>query len=104
MDQREAPLYEADYLQLNQLLSSQSLMSVEHGRPAHNEMFASMVHRMIGNKIGTGGSSGHSYLKATTEEHKIFTKLSTFLILLSRLPDLPEEVKQNLDFHYSRKK
>ena len=67
---------------------------------------ALMVHRMIGNKIGTGGSSGHSYLKATTEEHKIFTdlfNLSTFLIPRSRLPELPEDVKKNLDFHYSRK-
>jgi tryptophan 2,3-dioxygenase len=29
--------------------------------------------------------------------------LSTFLIPRSRLPELPEEVKQNLDFHYSRR-
>jgi tryptophan 2,3-dioxygenase len=68
---------------------------------------ALMVQRMIGNKIGTGGSSGHSYLKATTEEHKIFVdlfNLSTFLIPRSKLPELPEEVKKNLDFHYSRKK
>ena len=34
-----------------------------------------MVHRMIGRKLGTGGSSGYSYLKATAERHKIFTDL-----------------------------
>jgi tryptophan 2,3-dioxygenase len=67
---------------------------------------ALMVHRMIGNKVGTGGSSGHSYLRATTEEHKVFTdlfNLSTFLIPRSRLPELPEGVKRTLDFNYTGK-
>src|SRR5690606_12847836 len=44
---------------------------------------ALMVHRMLGKKIGTGGSSGHQYLKDATEQHKIFTdlfNLTTFLI------------------------
>ena len=34
-----------------------------------------MVHRMIGRKLGTGGSSGFSYLKATAERHKVFQDL-----------------------------
>jgi tryptophan 2,3-dioxygenase len=84
-----------------------ALMDMDEQWTTWRYRHALMVHRMIGNKIGTGGSSGHSYLKATTEEHKIFTdlfNLSTFLIPRSRLPELPEEVKQNLDFHYSRRK
>ncbi len=67
---------------------------------------AQMVHRMIGNKIGTGGSTGYSYLKATTDKSKIFTdlfNLSTFLIPRSRLPELPPDVLRNLDFQYSGK-
>ena len=67
---------------------------------------ALMAHRMIGNKIGTGGSTGYNYLKATTDKYKIFGdlfNLSTFLIPRSRIPVLPDEVKKNLDFHYSRK-
>lgn len=67
---------------------------------------AQMVHRMIGNKIGTGGSTGYGYLKATTDKYKIFTdlfNLSTFLIPRSRLPELPREVRKSLDFQYSRK-
>jgi tryptophan 2,3-dioxygenase len=66
---------------------------------------AMMVHRMIGNKIGTGGSTGYNYLKATTEKYKVFTdlfNLSTFLIPRSRLPELPPEVRKSLDFRYSR--
>ena len=68
---------------------------------------ALMAHRMIGTKIGTGGSTGYNYLKATTDKYKIFTdlfNLSTFLIPRSRLPELPDEVKKSLDFQYSRKK
>lgn len=43
-----------------------------------------MVHRMIGNRQGTGGSSGYSYLKSTvSDEYRVFIdffNLSTFLI------------------------
>lgn len=62
-----------------------------------------MVHRMIGTKIGTGGSSGHQYLRATTEQHKVFVdlfNLSTFLIPRSALPQLPPDVERNLGFYY----
>lgn len=61
-----------------------------------------MVHRMIGTKIGTGGSSGYNYLKATIDTHKIFTdlfNLSTFLIPRSMLPELPVEIKKQLGFY-----
>ncbi|MCZ6776933.1 MAG: tryptophan 2,3-dioxygenase family protein [Ignavibacteria bacterium] len=64
---------------------------------------ALMVHRMIGNKIGTGGSTGYNYLKATVDKYKVFSdlfNLSTFLIPRSKLPDLPEEVRRNLGFYY----
>ena len=30
-----------------------------------------MVHRMLGVKIGTGGSSGYHYLRATAQRHKV---------------------------------
>ncbi|HNO11838.1 MAG TPA: tryptophan 2,3-dioxygenase family protein, partial [bacterium] len=67
---------------------------------------ALMVHRMIGTKIGTGGSSGHQYLKGTSDQHKIFSdffNLSTFLIPRSSLPKLPGDVERNLGFVYSQK-
>ena len=54
---------------------------------------ASMVQRMLGSKIGTGGSSGRDYLSATTENNRVFTdlfRLSTFLIPREDLPKLPE--------------
>lgn len=64
---------------------------------------AQMVMRMIGNKIGTGGSSGHAYLHKTAETHHIFKDLhgiSTLLIPRSELPELPESLKHQLDFNF----
>lgn len=67
---------------------------------------ALMVHRMIGAKVGTGGSSGHHYLMTTVEKHRIFTdlfELSTYLIPRVDLPHLPVELVHNLGFSYSEK-
>ena len=59
--------------------------------------------RMIGKKIGTGGSVGASYLKKALTKHRVFEDLSsltTFLIPRSDLPGLPEGILRNLSFHY----
>lgn len=61
-----------------------------------------MVQRMIGSKIGTGGSSGSDYLRQTTEANRFFrdlNKLSTFLLPRSALPKLPESLKAALGFN-----
>jgi len=66
---------------------------------------ALMVQRMIGSKIGTGGSSGYHYLRTTIDSHKIFGdlfNLSTFLIPHSALLALPAEFEKNLDFYYNQ--
>ena len=63
---------------------------------------AMMVQRMLGTKIGTGGSSGHHYLKKTTESNRIFLdffNMATFLLPKSSLPELPESVKRRLGFY-----
>lgn len=65
---------------------------------------ALMVQRMIGTKTGTGGSSGYEYLKGTLEPHKVFSDLltiSNYLIPRSKLPPLPEDLKQQLAFWFS---
>lgn len=65
---------------------------------------ALMAHRMLGRKVGTGGSSGAEYLKAATDKHRIFAdffNLATFLIPRSRLPKLPEQMEAKLGFYYS---
>ena len=63
-----------------------------------------MAHRMLGRKIGTGGSSGAKYLKDATEKHRVFGdffNLATFLIPRSRLPELPDDVREKLGFFYT---
>ena len=62
---------------------------------------AMMVQRMLGTKIGTGGSSGHDYLRRTTEQNRVFKDffaMSTYLLPKSALPELPAHVRQALSF------
>jgi tryptophan 2,3-dioxygenase len=95
---RDEPMFQLPFHFLTGLLNMDELWT--NWRYRH----ALMVHRMIGTKIGTGGSSGYSYLKATVEKHRIFADLfqiSTFLIPRSALPALPEEIKKKLNFYYS---
>lgn len=62
---------------------------------------AIMAHRMLGTKIGTGGSSGHEYLKKSTDNNRVFTdlfNLATYLLPKSHLPELPDELRAKLGF------
>ena len=65
-----------------------------------------MVEKTLGQKIGTGGSSGQEYLKNTVEKHKLFTdiaNISTLMISRSYLPELPKNVKNQLGFNFTEK-
>jgi tryptophan 2,3-dioxygenase len=60
-----------------------------------------MVQRMIGTRIGTGGSSGAGYLKAAMDKHYIFrelAQLNSFLIDRRKLPVLPKELTEQLGY------
>ena len=64
---------------------------------------AIMAHRMLGTKIGTGGSSGHEYLKKSTENNRVFSdlfNLATYLIPAKNLPELPEKISASLGFTF----
>lgn len=81
----------------------ENLVDIDENFAIWRYRHALMVLRMIGRKIGTGGSSGHDYLRETTERYKIFSdlfNLSTFLVPRSELPELPPELVHNLNFHY----
>lgn len=65
---------------------------------------AQMVLKQLGNKMGTGGSSGHKYLLKTAEKHHIFSdihNISTLMIATSQLPKLPDNVKKELSYYYN---
>jgi len=79
------------------------LLDVDELFTSWRQRHAVMVHRMIGRKIGTGGSSGHKYLRASAEKHKVFADLfdlSSYLIPRSALPKLPAGVEQRMRFNY----
>jgi tryptophan 2,3-dioxygenase len=97
---RDQPILHLPYQLLANLLDMDELFTTWRYR------HSLMVLRMIGRKIGTGGSSGYEYLRSTAEKHKVFSdlfQLSTFLIPRSKLPRLPEGFLKNLGFYYSKK-
>eukprot|EP00301_Raphidiophrys_heterophryoidea_P013180 c20537_g1_i1.p1 GENE.c20537_g1_i1~~c20537_g1_i1.p1 ORF type:complete len:399 (+),score=98.45 c20537_g1_i1:51-1199(+) len=66
---------------------------------------AQLVHRMLGDKVGTGGSSGYRYLQASATRHKVFAdlfNLSTFLIPLHALPPLPADLRDLFALKYEQ--
>ena len=79
-----------------------ALMDIDENFTTWRYRHALMAQRMLGTKIGTGGSSGHQYLKRAADNNRVFVdlfNLSTFLIPRSRLPQIPKEIKKKLNFH-----
>lgn len=92
---REQPILQMPYRLIHALLDLDENMT--QWRYRHSLM----AHRMLGRKIGTGGSSGHDYLKSATDRHKIFSdffNLTTFLIPRSMVPELPNELKTRMGY------
>jgi len=92
---RGYPILQTPFQLLNNLLELDEQMS--NWRYRH----MNMVHRMIGTRIGTGGSSGKDYLKAAADKHYIFkdiAQLNSFLIERRKLPGLSKEMEKRLGF------
>jgi len=82
-----------------------SVVELDHKIATWRFRHVQMVEKMLGQKIGTGGSSGQGYLKQTVDKHKIFTDLaniSTLMISRSYLPELPQNIKDTLGFNYKK--
>lgn len=66
---------------------------------------ALMAKRMLGARVGTGGSSGFKYLHEAAEKHKVFKdfdQLTTFFVPRSQIPLLPKKMEDELGFYYNR--
>lgn len=97
---RDEPILHLPFRLLSQL------MEIDVKFTTWRHRHAQMVLRMIGKKIGTGGSSGHDYLNETALKHKFYNDLnniSTLMIPRSDLPDLPDNLKQELSFSFLSK-
>ena len=80
-----------------------SLVELDHKIATWRFRHVQMVEKMLGQKIGTGGSSGQGYLKETVDKHKLFTDLAniaTLMISRSYLPELPKNIKETLGFNF----
>jgi tryptophan 2,3-dioxygenase len=92
---RGYPLLQQPFQLLNALLEIDEQLSSWRYRHMN------MVHRMIGTRIGTGGSSGKDYLKAAADKHYIFrdiAQLNSFLIERRKLPELSPGMAKKLGF------
>ena len=96
---RGYPMLQLPFQLLNNLLEIDEQLSTWRYRHMN------MVQRMIGTRIGTGGSTGRDYLKGALDRHYIFAELAgltSFLIERTKLPQLSAEMERRLGFIQSR--
>ena len=94
---RGYPLLELPFQLLDTLLEIDNQMG--NWRYRH----INMVRRMIGSRIGTGGSSGAGYLQGAMEKHYIFkeiSQLNSFLVDRRKLPVLPAALVTQLGYGF----
>ncbi|MGH3913691.1 MAG: tryptophan 2,3-dioxygenase family protein [Pseudonocardiaceae bacterium] len=94
---RDEPIFQLPFRLLT------ALMDIDEGFTAWRYRHALLAHRMIGGRIGTGGTAGHAYLEAAARKHRVFRDLfdlPTFFIPRSHLPTLPPEIAEQMNFRY----
>lgn len=92
---RDYPLLQMPFQLINNLLEIDNTLS--NWRYRH----INMVHRMIGTRAGTGGSTGKEYLQGALNSHYIFkefAELTSFMIERNKLPKLSAAMSQRLGF------
>jgi tryptophan 2,3-dioxygenase len=95
---RDEPLFRLPFALLN------SLIEIDEQLGNFRYRHLQMVRRMIGSRVGTGGSSGEQYLQGAVNRNYIFRELAgiiTFLIERCHLPALPPRLSQALRFTYT---
>ncbi|MGH9039313.1 MAG: tryptophan 2,3-dioxygenase family protein [Acidimicrobiia bacterium] len=96
---RDEPIFQLPFRFLT------TLVDIDEAFTTWRHRHALLAHRMIGSRIGTGGTAGHEYLEAAARRHRVFTDLfdlPTFFIPRSSLPPLPAEVAQEMGFRWGQ--
>jgi tryptophan 2,3-dioxygenase len=96
---RNHPIFHTPYQVLSTVIKIDSLLST------WLQGHIGLVTKVIGNKIGTGGTSGSNYLIKSAEQHRIFVDLMDIPTLIMRrddLPVLPKNLKNDLGFNYKK--
>jgi tryptophan 2,3-dioxygenase len=79
------------------------LMDIDEGFTTWRYRHAQMALRMIGRRVGTGGSAGAKYLEKSAERSRVFEdllNLSTFLVPRADRPELPRAIVESMRFRY----
>ena len=79
------------------------LMDIDESFTGWRYRHAQMAMRMIGRRVGTGGSAGAKYLEKSAERSRVFGdffSLSTFLVPRSDRPDLPPGIVESMRFRH----
>ncbi|MGZ5020143.1 MAG: tryptophan 2,3-dioxygenase [Chthoniobacterales bacterium] len=95
---RDEPLFRLPFALLNALIEIDEQLA--NFRYRHLQM----VRRMIGSRVGTGGSSGEQYLQGAVNKNYVFKELAgiiTFLIERRNLPALPPRLHKALRFSFA---
>ena len=97
---RDHPILQMPYELLSILLEIDEGLSMWRHRHIH------LVQRTIGKRVGTGGSTGAEYLRGAADSHIIFKELSeltSFLLPRHQLPELPDQLVNDLRYQNARK-
>ncbi len=97
---RDEPMFRLPFALLN------SLIEIDEQLGNFRYRHLQMVRRMIGSRVGTGGSSGEQYLQGAVNRNYIYKELAgiiTFLIERRHLPTLPSRLHQALRFSFSNR-
>ncbi|MDX9750531.1 MAG: tryptophan 2,3-dioxygenase family protein [Flavobacteriales bacterium] len=92
---RDEPIFQLPFRFL------QVLLDIDEGLATWRSRHINMVHRMIGLRVGTGGSTGKAYLRGAMDSHYVFSEiadLSSFLFERRKLPPLPDSLRKATGF------
>ncbi len=93
---RDEPILQMPFRLLERLLDIDEALATWRYR------HLSMVHRTIGLRVGTGGSTGKHYLAGALNSHHIFQEiadLSSFLFERKHIPKLPAALREAMRFN-----
>jgi tryptophan 2,3-dioxygenase len=94
---RDYPLLQNPFRMINLCLEIDALLATWRWRHVN------MVHRMIGTRAGTGGSTGKGYLREAALKHYVFAEfaeLNSFMIERRKLPTLTPALERMLSFQH----
>ena len=94
---RDYPLLQNPFRIINLCLEVDELLATWRWRHMN------MVHRMIGTRAGTGGSTGKGYLREAALKHYVFSEfaeLNSFMLERSKLPKLPLALEKAMCFQH----